>query len=67
MTQHILGVEVVDAGCKTLRIAPHLGDLEWAEGTFPTPSGVVYVKHVKGPDGKINSTVKAPEGIKVIK
>ena len=67
MTQHILGVEVVDAGCKTLRIAPHLGDLEWAEGTFPTPSGVVYVKHVKGPDGKINSTVKAPERTKVIK
>lgn len=66
MTQHILGVEILDAGCKTLRIIPHLGDLEWAEGTFPTPLGVVYIKHVKGADGKIVSTVKAPAGIKVI-
>lgn len=66
MTQHILGVEIVDAGCKTLRITPHLGDLEWAEGTFPTPLGIVYIKHVKGADGKIVSTVKAPDGIKVI-
>ena len=66
MTQHILGVKIVDAGCKTLRITPHLGDLEWAEGTFPTPLGVVYIKHVKGADGKIVSTVKAPDGIKVI-
>lgn len=66
MTQHILGVEIVDAGCKTLRITPHLGDLEWTEGTFPTPLGIVYIKHVKGADGKIVSTVKAPDGIKVI-
>lgn len=66
MTQHILGVEIKDAGCKTLRITPHLGDLEWAEGTFPTPLGVVYIKHVKGADGKTVSTVKAPAGIKVI-
>ena len=66
MTQHILGVEIVDAGCKTLRITPHLSDLEWAEGTFPTPLGIVYIKHVKGADGKIVSTIKAPDGIKVI-
>lgn len=65
MTQHILGVEILDAGCKTLRITPHLGDLEWAEGTFPTPLGVVYIKHVKGDDEKITSTVNAPDGIKI--
>lgn len=65
MTQHILGVEILDAGCKTLRITPHLGDLEWAEGTFPTPLGVVYIKHVKGLNGKITSTINAPDGITI--
>lgn len=28
MTQYILDVKIVNAGCKTLRITPHLGDLE---------------------------------------
>ena len=65
MTQHILGVEILDAGCKTLRITPHLGDLEWAEGTFPTPLGVVYIKHIKGLNGKITSTINAPDGITI--
>lgn len=66
MTRHVLGIEVLDAGCKTIRVNPHLGDLEWAEGTYPTPLGVIYVKHVKKDDGNVVSTVKAPDGIKVV-
>lgn len=66
MTRHVLGIEVLDAGCKTIRIHPHLGDLEWAEGTYPTPLGVIYVKHVKKDGGNVVSTVKAPDGIKVV-
>lgn len=64
MTQHILGVEVTDAGCKSITITPHLGDLKWVEGTFPTPFGVVYVKHTKDENGKIKSIVKVPKGVK---
>lgn len=66
MTRHVLGFEVVEPGCRTLRITPHLGDLEWAEGTFPTPFGAVYVKHVKGKDDKVVSEIKAPEEVKII-
>jgi len=66
MSKHILGVEVVEPGCKVLRIEPHLGDLEWVEGTFPTPYGVVRISHKKGPDGKIQSDIKAPEGVRII-
>ena len=65
LTQHILGIEVIEPGCKALRITPHLDGLEWAEGTFPTPNGIVSVRHVKGKDGKIRSEVKAPEGIHI--
>lgn len=67
MTQHILGVEIMDAGCKTLRIIPHLGDLDWVEGTYPPPFGIVFIKHIKGAAGKIISTIKAPDGVKVVK
>jgi hypothetical protein len=62
----VLGVQVVEAGCKVLRIEPHLGDLQWVEGSFPTPHGVVHIKHTKDANGKVTSKIKAPKGVKVI-
>lgn len=67
LTENVLGIKVVEAGCKTLKIEPHLGDLEWVEGSFPTPQGVVKVKHTKLANGKIKTKVDAPKGIKIIK
>jgi alpha-L-rhamnosidase len=67
LTEHVLGVQVVEAGCKKIRITPHLGDLTMVEGTFPTPFGVVSIKHQKLPNGKIKSDIKAPKGVKVLK
>jgi hypothetical protein len=64
LTEHVLGIQVVSPGCKVIKIEPHLGDLQWVEGTFPTPYGVVSVKHVKSSNGKISTTVKAPKGVK---
>lgn len=66
MTENILGITVVEAGCKTLKIEPHLGNLEWVEGTFPTPLGVVKVKHTKLANGKIRTKTDAPKGIKIL-
>ncbi|MDB4584704.1 hypothetical protein N9164_16255, partial [Draconibacterium sp.] len=66
LTENVLGIKVVEAGCKTLKIEPHLGKLEWVEGSFPTPLGVVKVKHVKQPNGEIETKVDAPEEIKII-
>jgi hypothetical protein len=67
LSEHVLGVQVVEPGCKVLKIEPHLGDLEWVEGTFPTPMGVVSIKHKKGANGKIISDIKAPKGVKIIR
>ena len=67
LTMHVLGVQVIDAGCNTLSIKPNLGDLEWVEGTFPTPKGVVHIKHMKDASGNIKSEIKAPKGVKIIK
>lgn len=65
LTQHVLGVEVVDAGCSTLRITPHLGDLNWAEGSFPTPYGIVKIRHQKDASGIIQTSIDAPAGIRL--
>ena len=66
LTQHVLGIEVLEPGSKTIRVSPNLGDLEFAKGTFPTPYGVVTVRHEKQPDGSISSEVDAPEEVKII-
>ncbi len=67
LSRHVLGIEPVEAGFAKVRIEPHLGNLTWAEGTFPTPKGVIKVSHKKGADGKVVSTVEVPEGIEVVK
>ncbi len=67
LSQHILGVEILEPGCRKVRITPHLGDLEWVEGRFPTPYGEIEIAHRKSADGKIVSKVKAPKGVKVVK
>ena len=66
LSRYVLGVEIVEPGCKTVRIVPHLGDLDWVEGRFPTPYGNISIKHTKGEKGRIISEVKAPEEIKVL-
>ena len=67
LTRHVLGFEVVEPGCKVLRIIPNLGDLSWAEGALPTPMGLVWVRHEKQQDGTVKTKIKSPKGIKIIK
>ena len=66
LSRHVLGVEVVEPGFKKVRIVPHLGNLNWVEGTFPTPMGVITIKHVKGVDGKVVSDIQVPEGVEIV-
>jgi len=66
LTEYVLGVKVIAPGCKVIKIEPHLGDLSFVEGTYPTPYGIVKIKHVKQADGKVKSVINAPAGIRVI-
>ncbi|KAA0988883.1 alpha-L-rhamnosidase-related protein [Dyadobacter aurulentus] len=67
LSEHVLGISIVEAGGKTIRVQPNLGDLTWAEGTYPTPLGVVKVRHEKQADGSIKSNIDAPKGVKVLR
>ena len=67
LSEYVLGVQVVEPGCRVVRITPHLGDLEWVEGTFPTPYGVITIRHEKGADGKVRSRIDAPSEVKVVR
>ena len=67
LSAHVLGVKVMEPGCRKVAIEPHLGNLEWAKGTFPTPYGVIEISHRAGPDGKVVSEIKAPKGVKIVR
>ena len=66
LSQYVLGINVTNGG-EEIELDPHLGDLEFAEGTFPTKYGVFQVRHEKNSEGKIDTSYKAPDGIKVTK
>ncbi|RZK43154.1 MAG: alpha-L-rhamnosidase [Pedobacter sp.] len=67
LTEHVLGVSIEAPGSRVIKIRPNLGDLTVVEGTFPTPLGLVKIKHTKLPTGKIETIVEAPRGIKIIR
>lgn len=41
---YTLGIQPADPGFTRARVAPALGDLDWAEGTAPTPHGPLWVR-----------------------
>ena len=67
LSRHVLGVEIVEPGCAKVRVTPHLGDLDWAEGSFPTPYGPIRVRHERQPDGSVHSDISVPDGVELCK
>ena len=67
LTAHVLGIKVMEPGSKVIQIRPNLGNLQYAEGTYPTPHGIIKVKHVKQANGKVISEIEAPDEIKIIR
>ncbi len=66
VNQYALGMNVVGPGCSKIELEPHLGDLTWVKGTFPTPYGVVESEHRKQADGTIATSFEAYEEVTVI-
>jgi len=38
-------------------------NLDWAEGCFPTPLGILHVRHERTSGGRVSSAVTAPDGM----
>ena len=64
LSQTALGIRPTAPGFSTVSIEPNLGSLKWAEGTYPTPHGIIKVRHERQTDGTIKSTVELPDGVK---
>lgn len=66
LSEYVLGVKVLEPGCRKIKLEPHLGNLQWVEGTFPTPQGVISLRYEKDDNGQLTKVVSAPEGIEII-
>ncbi len=62
----VCGIEPNEAGFKSVRIEPHLGILEWVEGSMPHPKGMITVKFNKSKSGGIEGEIHLPAGLKGI-
>lgn len=66
LSTQVLGIRPVAPGFARVSITPRLGDLDWAEGTYPTPKGPIRVRHWKDPDGSLQSEIELPDGVELV-
>lgn len=62
LSSSVLGVTPAEAGWRTVRFRPNLGDLRWARGRVPTPFGDVAVDLRADPGGQV-ATLVLPQGL----
>ena len=67
LSGHVLGVKPLEPGCKRVLVSPHMGNLKWVEGAYPTPRGPIKLRHERQPDGTVKSTIQAPPGIEILR
>ena len=67
LSQRVLGIQAAAPGFSQVRIKPDLGGLDWAEGNYPTPKGLIKVRHERQPDGTVKSDITLPAGVEQVK
>jgi hypothetical protein len=66
LAERILGIQILEAGCRKVEIRPEMGDLSYVKGTYPTPYGVIRVDAWKH-QGNVLVSISNPAEIEIIK
>lgn len=66
LAERVLGIQILEAGCKKLLVKPELGNLSWVKGIYPTPYGMVHVNAFRS-NGEVLVRIAAPPEIEIIK
>ncbi len=64
LMEQIGGIEILEPGCKKIRIKPNLGNLDWIKVTYPTPYGEIKV-FAEQKNGETKVTYDVPRGIEI--
>lgn len=65
LTQKIAGVEILEPGCKKVKISPDLGNLNWAKISYPTPFGSIKID-IRKEDANISVNIQSPTEIEIV-
>lgn len=65
LMEKVLGIQILEAGCRKISVKPNLGNLGWAKGTYPTPYGNIKIE-VSRAGEKMLVNVEAPNGVEVV-
>ena len=65
LMEQIAGIEILEPGCKKIKITPNLCDLEWIKVKYPTPFGILLVECKKDGDKTIMN-IDAPKEVEII-
>lgn len=66
LSRYVLGIRILEPGCRKLLIKPYLSNLDHVKGKYPTPYGAVEVEHTRDKSGNIKTFVHAPKEVEVI-
>ncbi|MCR2807498.1 alpha-L-rhamnosidase-related protein [Paenibacillus soyae] len=66
LSEYVLGITPAEPGFRKARIRPNLHDLDWVEGTYPTPHGLIRIRHERAEDGSVRTTYEAPPGVEIM-
>ncbi len=66
LTETVAGIKTMGADMRRISITPHLSGLNHVKVKFPTPYGILTVEHTLGADGKVKTSVSAPEEIEIV-
>lgn len=62
LSQVVTGIEILEPGCKKVRIKPNLGGLKHIKTKYPTPYGIIEVEAWDGKEPKIT----LPDGVESV-
>ncbi len=65
LMEQIGGIEILEPGCKKVRISPNLGNLEWIKISYPTPYGNIKI-FAEQKDGRLVTKTEVPDGIELV-
>ncbi len=65
LSKHVLGIHILEPGCRVIEIKPNLCGLKWVKGKYPTPLGVIEVEHFYNEKGVLESKIIVPNGISI--
>ena len=66
LAEEVLGIHILSPGCRKISLRPSIGSLSYAQGTYPTPLGLLRVFCRRAQDGSTETEFVAPDGMTVI-